>query len=175
MRTYESAIRRRFRSSCERKVDPRTGACRRLNLPLIAKDTVKDALMSVLPVPDVGTSRQIGRAAVEAMLAVAAESPPGAVLESNFYRSIAAERLSRLPGQIVEVFCRCCAAVAAQRYRARAGTRHAGHFDSLRTPEELWNEEVAEPVAGGWPLLEVDTAFRSAVPGWTSAHRLRTL
>ncbi len=22
---------------------------------------------------------------------------------------------------------------------------------------ELWNDEVAEPVAGGWPLLEVDT------------------
>lgn len=35
--------------------------------------------------------------------------------------------------------------------------RHAGHFDSTRTVDELWNDEVAEPVAGGWPLIEVDT------------------
>lgn len=56
-----------------------------LALPLIAKDTIKDALMSLLPVQDVEASRQLGRAAVTAMLAVAAESPVGAVLESNFY------------------------------------------------------------------------------------------
>jgi len=41
---------------------------RELDLPLIAKDTIKDALMSVLPVPDVEASRQMGRAAVRAML-----------------------------------------------------------------------------------------------------------
>lgn len=52
---------------------------RELSLPLIAKDTIKDALMSVLPVPDVETSRQLGRGAVAAMLAGAAESPIGAV------------------------------------------------------------------------------------------------
>jgi len=36
---------------------------RELSLPLIAKDTIKDALMSVLPVPDVETSRQVGQGA----------------------------------------------------------------------------------------------------------------
>lgn len=128
-----------------------------LGLPLIAKDTIKDALMSVLPVPDLATSRQIGGAAVRAMLAVAAASPVGAVIESNFHRSMALAELEALPGLVMEVFCRCDAAVAAQRYRQRAGTRHAGHFDDLREPGELWNDEVAEPVAGGWPLLEVDT------------------
>ena len=128
-----------------------------LHLPLIAKDTIKGALMAVLPVPDVEASRQIGRAAVQAMLAVAAASPPGAVIESNFYRSVARDELRRLPGTIIEVFCRCDTATAADRYRTRAGSRHAGHFDSVRTPEELWNDEVSEPVAGGWPLLEVNT------------------
>jgi predicted kinase len=34
---------------------------RALGLPLVAKDTVKDALMSVLPVPDVEASRRLGR------------------------------------------------------------------------------------------------------------------
>jgi predicted kinase len=128
-----------------------------LQLPLIAKDTIKDALMSVLSVPDVETSRQVGRAAVAAMLAVAAESSCGAVIESNFYRSVAADSLRQLPGTVIEVFCRCDANVAAARYKTRAGSRHAGHFDFARTPSELWNNEIAEPVAGGWPVIEIDT------------------
>ena len=128
-----------------------------LGLPLVAKDTIKDALMEVLPPPDVAASRQLGRASVRAMLAVAAASPIGAVIESNLYRSIATEELGRLPGPVVELFCRCDRAVGHDRYRRRAGTRHAGHFDHDRTPDELWNDEVAEPVAGGWPVLEVDT------------------
>ena len=130
---------------------------RELALPLVAKDTIKDALMSVLSVPDAEASRQLGRAAVSAMLAVAAESPIGAVIESNFHRSVAADRLRALPGTVVELFCRCGKETAQQRYGARAGSRHAGHFDSIRTVEELWNEEVAQPGAGGWPVLEVDT------------------
>ena len=60
-----------------------------LRLPLVAKDVIKEALMDTLPVPDVAASRQLGRAAVQAMLAVSAASPVGAVLESNFYRTLA--------------------------------------------------------------------------------------
>ena len=111
--------------------------------------------MSVLAVPDVETSRVVGRGAVAAMLAVAADSPIGAVIESNFYRSVAADGLGRLPGAVVEVFCRCDQAIARARYRARAGSRQAGHFDTVRTDDELWNDEVARPVAGGWPVLEI--------------------
>jgi len=128
-----------------------------LGLPLVAKDTIKDALMAHLPVPNVEASRQLGRAAVAAMLAVAAQSPVGAVIESNFYRSVAVESLTGLPGAIVEVFCRCDRDIARQRYSSRAGVRQAGHFDAVRTDDELWNEEIAEPVNGGWPVLNVDT------------------
>jgi predicted kinase len=128
-----------------------------LRLPLVAKDTIKDALMRVLPVPDVAASRVLGRASVVAMLAVAAESPVGAVIESNLHRSRAVAEIGALPGRVVEVFCTCDPAVAAARYRARAGSRHAGHFDRERDPAELWNDEVARPVAGGWPVLPVDT------------------
>ena len=130
---------------------------RRLGLPLVAKDTIKDAMMRRLPVPDVETSRQVGGAAVAVMLAVAAESPVGAVIESNFFRSKAIADLTALPGHVVEVFCRCRRDVAAARYAARAGTRAPGHFDHDRHPDELWNDEVSEPVAGPWPLIEVDT------------------
>jgi cytidylate kinase len=135
----------------------------RLGLPLVAKDTIKDALMSVLDVPDVEESRQLGRAAVMAMLAVAAESPVGAVIESNFFRSIAIDTLPALPGQIIEVFCRCDKTVSIERYRSRAGSRAAGHFDAVRTDDDLWNAEVAEPVAGEWPVIEVDTTTPVAV------------
>jgi predicted kinase len=138
-----------------------------LRLPLVAKDTIKDALMSVLPVPDVAASRVLGRASVLAMLAVAAESPVGAVIESNFHRSRAAAELAALPGRVVEVFCACDAEVAARRYRDRAGSRHAGHFDAERAASELWNDEVARPVDGGWPVLRVDTS-RPLGPGAAS-------
>ncbi len=128
----------------------------RLGLPLLTKDTLKDALMTVLPVPDVETSRLVGRAASVALLALAAEAGRG-VLEALWHRSRALPALRALPGDVVEVFCRCDRPVAERRYRARAGTRHAGHFDAQRVPEELWNDELAQPVAGGWPVVEVDT------------------
>jgi len=75
-----------------------------LRLPLIAKDTIKDALMNVLPIPNITASRQLGRAAVRVMLAVAAASPVGAVIESNFHRSEAVADLEALPGSLIEVF-----------------------------------------------------------------------
>ncbi len=127
-----------------------------LDRPLIAKDTIKQALMTVLPVPDIETSRIIGSASVAALLAVAAETS-GAVLESVWHRSRALADLRRLPGNIVEVFCRCDRQTAQRRYALRAGTRNAGHFDAVRMPAELWNDEVARPVAGGWPVIEVST------------------
>ena len=129
---------------------------RTLGLPLIAKDTIKEALMTVIDVPDVDTSRKVGRAAVAALCAVAAEAGHG-VLESAWHRGRAVNDLAALPGTIVEVFCRCDRDVAQARYVTRSTTRVAGHFDGDRLPEELWNEEVSEPVAGGWPVIEVDT------------------
>jgi hypothetical protein len=112
--------------------------------------------MAVLPVPDVETSRALGRASVAALLAVAAEME-GAVLESVWHRSRSAAGLRRLPGHIVEVFCRCDPQTAARRYALRSANRAPGHFDAERTRQELWNDEVALPVAGGWPVIEADT------------------
>ena len=131
---------------------------RGLGLPLIAKDTVKEALMDALGAPDVRASKQLGAAAIEVMLAVAAASPVGAVLDCNFRRSIAVGELRQLPGTVVEVFCRLDEDQAWDRFEGRAGRRHPGHFDEERSREEPWGDEVTEPVAGGWPVLEVDTS-----------------
>ncbi|MGH9172598.1 MAG: AAA family ATPase [Acidimicrobiales bacterium] len=129
-----------------------------LGVPLIAKDLIKEALMSEIAVPDVEASKTLGRAATGVLFAVAARASSGAVLESNFHRSLAAASLAQLPGAVVEVFCRCDRDTAAARYRARASSRLGGHFDSSRTAEEIWHSDVTEPVAGGWPVLEIDTS-----------------
>lgn len=129
----------------------------RLALPLLAKDTVKDALMSTLGADDVEESRRLGQASVVVLYALARESPVGAVIESVFFRTVAQAELRRLPGVVVEVYCRCDRELAERRYQRRAGSRHAGHFDAQRTTAELWNHENSAPVAGGWPVIEVDT------------------
>ena len=128
-----------------------------LHLPLIAKDLIKETLMSVLAVPDVETSRVIGQAAVEVMYALAATAPEGAVLEANFHRSISRDGIQALRGLVVEVCCRCDREVAMARYRERSERRHPGHFDNRRSDDEIWNDEVTRPVAGEWAVLQVNT------------------
>lgn len=129
---------------------------RELGLPLLAKDTVKDALLEVLGADDLDASRRLGRASVEVLFALARETG-SAVVESVWHRSYAGAQVARLPGDVVEVFCRAPREVLVARYRERAGTRHAGHFDDVRTPEELFGQQTSEPLAGPWPLVEVDT------------------
>lgn len=128
-----------------------------LGLPLLAKDTIKEAMLEDLDVPDVEASRVLGRASVSAMLAVARDCGHG-VVESAWHRSRAADRIGSLSGHVVEVFCRCDPQVMAQRYWSRVSSRHPGHFDGDRVTEELWNPDTTEPVAGGWPVVEVDTS-----------------
>lgn len=66
------------------------------------------------------------------------------------------------------MFCRCDADLAKRRLLDRAvgllGTsRHPVHCDTLRDPSTFYSAETTEPettepVAGGWPVLEVDTS-----------------
>jgi predicted kinase len=129
-----------------------------LGLPLLSKDTIKEAIMGSLRAADVEGSRRVGRAAMDVLFALAAASPTGGVLEANFHRSSARQSIGKLPGRSVEVFCRCPREVARARYRARAGGRATGHFDADRTDDDLWHPEVDEPIAGGWSVVEVDTS-----------------
>jgi predicted kinase len=130
----------------------------RLGLPLVSKDEIKEALMGTWEVNDVETSRRLGRAAIAAMFAVARSSPIGVVLEANFTRELSRTELSELGAPIVEIFSRCPRELCLTRYRERSSARDPGHLDSQRSDSELWNEETANPVAGGWPVIEVGTS-----------------
>jgi predicted kinase len=130
----------------------------RLGLPLFAKDTIKEALMDALEVPDRDTSRRFGAAAVRVLLALAAENGRG-VLESNWRASVALGDLRALPGPVVEVHCAVSPEISRARYAQRAGTRHAGHFDDARAGDEsMWSGEASRPVSGGWPVVSVDSS-----------------
>lgn len=130
-----------------------TALAAELQLPLIPKDAIKEALMDALGAPTtVAESQRLGGAAIQAMLAVAAASP-GAVMDSTWFPH-SRPYIERLVGCRVEVHCACPADVARNRYRARAGDRHAGHLDHLRTDDELFTRDAR---AGEEACIDVDT------------------
>lgn len=126
-----------------------------LGLPLLAKDTVKHALFDALGDPDtLDRSRLLGRAAVLAMLDVAAQQS-GAVLDSTWY-PYAYHRVRALPGRVVEVRCVCPRDVLQARYRARMLSRRAGDLQEQRTAAELL-DPVHTRALGVGPLVTADT------------------
>ncbi|HYF71936.1 MAG TPA: AAA family ATPase [Nocardioides sp.] len=122
-----------------------------LRLPLLAKDVLKSGLVEALGATSLEESRRLGGAAVRALLALA-HANPGGVLDSVWVDPARAiEDLTALPGPVVEVFCSCPRDLLEERYAARdhAFERPAG---------ELWNDDSLRPLAGPWPLLEVETS-----------------
>lgn len=128
----------------------------RLGFPVLGKDDIKEPLMDCLPPNDIAGSRRLGIAAVTVLFAVAARLPT-AVLENSWHPEFHRECCAALPGGIVEVFCRCPPEVAYRRYLARAADRHPGHFDAVRDPSELYTPGTTSPIAGGWPVIDIDT------------------
>jgi predicted kinase len=128
-----------------------------LGLSLLAKDTVKQALLDELGASDVVESRRLGGAAVTALLAVARDAGSG-VLDSVWVDRDRSVRRLRDLGEVVEVFCRAELDLMRSRYEQRAPGKGEGHFDEQRQDEELWPEDALRPLAGGWPVVEVDTS-----------------
>lgn len=136
-----------------------------LGLPLLCKDTIKEAMMDALGVETVEDSRRIGGAAIASLFALA-RANGRAVLESNWSPVRAIDDLRNLGGVIVEVFCDLDPVVSQQRYFDRAATRHQGHFDlSRRDDPSLWTGAALQPVACGWPVLTVDTSAPVDIDG----------
>jgi predicted kinase len=110
------------------------GLAARLRVPLIAKDTIKEALFDALGSSDLAWSQRLGEATYLVLLALAedsAEAGADVVLEANFVRGgDFATGLASLPARFVQVHCSAPLDVLLDRYRRRE--RHPGHVDSER-------------------------------------------
>jgi predicted kinase len=153
---------------------------RALGLPLLAKDTVKEALMDSLGVDGIEGSRELGRAAFAVLFAVARshlDAGAGLVLEGNFAPGVSERDLGPLVAcsRAAAVHCWAPRELLVARYRARAAERHPGHYDLLRLGDDLpWLEPPAtEPPELGVPCLRVDTGAGwelAAIADWTRAR-----
>lgn len=136
---------------------------RALNMPLFAKDSIKERIHDVLadtgPV-DLAWSRRLGAAAMEMLWLLAADAPE-CVLEANFWngheRQNDALRALSEDGKLVEVYCTAPREEILRRFQARqaSGERHAVHPDHVFAPDH-W-ENFRAPIGIGH-VLEVDTS-----------------
>jgi len=106
----------------------------RLRLPLLMKDTVKEALFDGLGTGDLEWSQRLGVGTYEVLTALVEDSiAAGAsvVLEGNFVRGSDLERrLAALPARFVQIHCTAPLPLLIERYRSRE--RHPGHVDGER-------------------------------------------
>jgi predicted kinase len=132
----------------------------RLSLSLMDKDEILESLFDSLGTGDHSWRHRLSRASDDILFSLAARTP-GAVLDNWWNHETAPARLRELGGRLIEVFCDCDPAVAAERFQARS--RHPGHLDPQHTPEQV-AERVAfvrdtfpGPLHLGGPLLVIDT------------------
>ncbi|HEU4997296.1 MAG TPA: GNAT family N-acetyltransferase [Lapillicoccus sp.] len=153
-----------------------------LGVPLFGKDIVKEALAPHLPADYVaahgaGRSR-LGAGATEALWALCAASPTGAVVESWFwpddgrYIRDGLRRAGLDAARVPEVWCDVPLTLARERFEGRAGERHAVHGPQTGL-DPMWAElaATARPQGIG-PLLRVDTTrpLRDADVGRVALH-----
>lgn len=134
----------------------------RLRLPLIAKDTIKEALFDGLGSGDLAWSQRLGTGTYLALLALSEDSvAAGAslVLEANFVRGSEIEtRLAALSARFVQIHCSAPLEVLLGRYARRE--RHPGHVDAERV--EALRDAVEtgrhDPLDLPGELLRLDTS-----------------
>jgi adenylate kinase family enzyme len=142
---------------------------RRLVLPLLSKDAIKEAYSDVFGIaPGEGRARAEwgsahGAAASETMWILAADSPGGAILESWWPRETMhyVEAGLRRAGidRPMTVICDVPRELARERYvqRVRDGVRHPIHLDTADPADYDRDWKQAEPLSVG-PVLRVDTS-----------------
>ena len=138
-----------------------------LGLPLLAKDTVKEAIADGLPAEAAATYGRgpgsIGASAAGALWALLRDTPVGAVAETwcwpddHDHVATGLVRAGFDPARVPEVWCDVPVGEARRRYEARAATRHPVHAWPV-DDDTYWLrvEQAARPVAIG-PVLSVDT------------------
>ena len=125
---------------------------RRLSMPILNLDTIKEALFDHLGTGDRDYNRLLGKASYQAIFSTIAGFPDGLgaivdawhkfqpleVLQGHLARASA--------GPVLEVWCRAPPELIAERYRTRATFRHRGH------PPASYADDLATLAAHATPL-----------------------
>jgi diadenosine tetraphosphate (Ap4A) HIT family hydrolase/predicted kinase len=131
-----------------------------LQLPVITKDDLKEALAEPFATGDREWSRRLGAATYSAYWVMAEQilsAGQGLVLESNFRRGISEEPLRRLAALAPTALVVCHTPRARERFAARAAAgRHRVHIDNVVLEEWDGDDRVFE-IDIGAPRLVVDT------------------
>jgi predicted kinase len=139
---------------------------RRLALPLIAKDGIKEVLYDSLGVGDRAWSRRLGGATYALMLDMLGrqlEVGRPCVVEGTFATDIANVRFAELgqrwPFVALQIFCLAPHAVLVARYAQRAPARHPGHVDAAIVDglADQLGSGVWEPLELPGRLMKLDT------------------
>ena len=128
-----------------------------LDLPLLAKDPLKEVLFDALGSGDVEWSKRLGCAVYPLLFHLLEQqlrAGRSCVIEANFDHAAAGEELRRLrerfPFRALQIVCEAAPGVLVERYAARAGTRHPGHLDGQRV------DDIREAIAAGrWRRLHL--------------------
>jgi predicted kinase len=131
-----------------------------LRWPMLSLDPIKEALADVLGLGDEDWSDQVGDAAAEVVLRLAAQFPD-AVAE-GWWRGARRDRALAEFAGAVEVLCRCDPDLAVSRARARHGTgRHPIHRDMINPSRGLdlmgTHAATVTPLNLGAALITVNT------------------
>lgn len=135
----------------------------RLDCPLLALDTVKEALFGQLGIGDREYNRKLGRASYAAIWALVSEFPRGCVVVVDAWFGFQPIEVLRGHlrhagiGGVVEVWCHAPPDSIAQRYAERCLTRSAGHLGLDYVPELRELAGKALPLRLG-TLIDADTS-----------------
>jgi len=130
--------------------------------PVLALDTIKEALFAHLGIGDRLYNRKLGQASYQAMFDLARDFPPDATVIADAWfgfqpTEVLTNYLERAGiGATVEIWCASPPDVIARRYRSRLESRSAGHLGADYIPELVELAARARPI-GLWPVLRVDT------------------
>lgn len=118
-----------------------TAVARSLQVPLLAKDLIKESLLDSFGATDLRASQKVGAAGWELLFLVAAwllDARVGFVIEGNF-EARATSRLRELArrSEAIQVICQCSDELSQERYerRASASDRHPGIWTSREYDE----------------------------------------
>src|SRR5258707_1001795 len=152
------------------------GLSRRLRLPLIAKDEIKERLYERLGTGDVEWSGRLGDAAYDlifALLRTMLASGVSSIAEANFFHHHESHFASLPEHRSVQIHCEAPLAVLLDRYASRE--RHAGHHDAEKIKElpARFESGVHSPLNLDGALFKLDTAEAvdlDAVAAWVRAR-----